>query len=124
MRKIKIIKKVIFNYFLLLVFFPAVVLAQSSGFYVPTNMGLPTSQSGIAGILSNFLMWLLGIFGVIALISFVVSGIQYLMSAGDEKRMQTAKRNAVYSIIGVVVGLSGFLIVQAVDAALRATGNF
>lgn len=124
MTKIKIIKKSIANYFWLMIFFPAIALANSSGFYVPTNMGLPTSSGGIAGILSNFLMWLLGIFGFIALISFVISGIQYLTSAGDEKRMQTAKRNAIYSIIGVVVGLSGFLIVQAVDAALRATSNF
>jgi hypothetical protein len=34
--------------------------------------------------------------------------------------METAKNNMTYSIIGVVVALSGFLIIQAIDMALRA----
>ena len=68
--------------------------------------------------------WLMVVFGSIAIIAFVVSGIQYLTAAGDEKGLETAKRNMTYSIIGVIVALSAFVIIKAIDAALRMGTNF
>jgi hypothetical protein len=88
------------------------------GIVVPTT-GLPNPPGGIAQILANVLGWILGIFGMLALISFIVSGIQYFYAAGDEKRAETAKKNLTYSIIGVVIALSGFVIIRAIDAALQ-----
>ncbi len=85
--------------------------------------GLPKSEDGIASILSNFLSWLLGVFGIIAIISFIISGIQYFMSAGDEKKIMTAKRNMTYSIIGVIVALASFVVIQAIDKALNASSS-
>lgn len=96
-----------------------------AAYSVPTDTGLPgsSSTSGIKGILSNLLIWMLTIFGIIAIISFIVSGIQYFLAAGDEKSMQAAKRNATYSILGVVVALSAFVIIKSIDAALNATSS-
>jgi len=91
-----------------------------AAYEIPSNTGLPNSSGGIRGILANLLTWFLMIFGIIAIISFIVSGIQYFLSAGDEKMMQTAKRNATYSILGVIVALSAFVIIKAVDTALNA----
>ena len=95
--------------------------ASSSYTWPETN--LPDPSGGLKEIAENFLKWLLGIFGVLALISFIISGIQYLTAAGNDDGMKTAKRNMTYSILGVVVALSGFVIVQAVDAALRGTST-
>ena len=92
-----------------------------AGVCFPSGTGL--SESDVGTIISNFLSWALGIFGVLALIAFVVSGIQYLVSAGNEDMIKTAKRNMTYSIIGVVVALSGFVIIQAIDAALNASST-
>lgn len=61
------------------------------------------------------LNWLLIIAGVIAVIAFVISGIQYLVSAGNDSIIETAKRNMIYSIVGVIVMLSGLVIVNAID---------
>jgi len=94
----------------------------SSGVVIPTDTGL--SSSTVQDILLNLLKWLLMIVGIIALIGFVISGIQYILAAGSEKLMETAKRNMVYSTIGVVVVLAGLVIVKAIDAALRATSSF
>jgi hypothetical protein len=33
--------------------------------------------------------------------------------------IETAKRNMTYSIIGIIVALSGFVILRAVDTALQ-----
>lgn len=68
--------------------------------------------------------WLLMILGSVALIGFVISGILYLTAAGDEDRMEKAKRGMMYSIIGVIVGLLGYVIVQAVNTWLEGDDSF
>jgi hypothetical protein len=90
-----------------------------NGIEIPGNTGLPDPKGGIKTILTNLLTWLLGIVGIIALIGFVISGIQYIIAAGDDTRMETAKKNMTYSIIGIIIALAGFVIVQAIDFALR-----
>lgn len=89
----------------------------SSGITIPQT-GLPNNSNGIAGVLTNVLKWLLAIVGTLAIIAFVVSGIQYLVSAGDEKSIETAKRNLTYSIVGVVVALSGLIILTTINMVL------
>ena len=97
--------------------------------YTPMNGVCFPSQTGLSStdvktIITNILYWLLGIFGVIAIIAFMISGTQYLMSAGNETMVETAKRNMVWSIVGVVVALSGLIIIYAIDAALRGSTMF
>jgi hypothetical protein len=78
----------------------------------------------ISEIIANFAKWILGIFGFLAIISFAIAGIQYLLASGDENIQQRAKRNVVYSIIGVVVGLGGLVIITAVQNILGAQSGF
>ena len=85
--------------------------------------GIPDSPGGIKPILVNLAKWMLEIIGIIALIAFIISGGQYLLAAGDEKMLETAKRNLTYSIIGVIVALSGFVVIRAIDTALRASST-
>lgn len=66
----------------------------------------------------RFMWWLLALFGMIAVIAFVISGIQYLVSAGNEEMIETAKNNMRYSIVGVLVGLSGMVVILAIDQML------
>jgi phosphoglycerol transferase MdoB-like AlkP superfamily enzyme len=79
--------------------------------------------ASIYNIVSNLLYWLLAIFGFISVIGFVIAGIMYLTSAGDETKAESAKRAMKYSILGIVVGLSGLVIIRAVEGALRG-GTF
>jgi len=80
------------------------------------SFGLPAGS--ITGIIVNILDWLLMIFGMVGVIGFIISGVMYLVAAGDEKTMETAKNAMKYSIIGVLVGLSGVVIIRAIDAIL------
>ena len=93
---------------------------SETGLSLPTEFGLPDAPDGIEGILTGILNWLLTIIGIIALIAFIISGLQYFLAAGDERIVETAKRNIMYSIIGIIVALSGFVIIQAIDYALNA----
>lgn len=95
-----------------------------SGVCFPKDTGLPDPQGGILEVLGNFLGWLLAIFGFLAIGAFVVSGIQYLIAAGDDKMIEIAKRNMKWSVVGVLVGLSGWIIMMAVARALSASPLF
>ena len=106
-----------------LVFFLSNSSLAQSGYYVP-SVGLPGAYTDVRGILANILAWLLSIVGIVAIIAFVVSGMQYFLAAGDPEMMKTAKTNALWSAIGIIVAISGFIIIRAVDTALNAGGVF
>ncbi len=81
--------------------------------------GLNLPGGTVYNIISSFLSWLLAILGFIAIIGFVISGLMYLTSAGDEGQAEKAKNAMKYSIIGVIVGLIGWVAVQAIDRLLN-----
>jgi len=86
------------------------------------------SSTGLSGgsiynIISQTLAWLLGILGFIAVIGFVISGILYLTAAGNDTQIEKAKSAMTYSIVGVIVALMGWVIVQAVNAWLGGSNN-
>jgi hypothetical protein len=81
--------------------------------------GLP--KTSLLAIITNIASWLLMIFGFVAIIGFVVSGIIYLISSGDEDGQERAKRAMIYSITGVLVGLAGLVVIYAVSNLLGAT---
>ena len=89
---------------------------------VGTSSGLPSGK--IADIIISFMEWLLGIFAFIAIIGFLIAGVWYLTAAGDEGRIDTAKRAMIYSIIGVLVGLVGLVILFAVSTLLSGNNSF
>lgn len=107
----------------LLLLMPAMVSATawSAGKSNAQGVGLP--GGAIYQIISTTLSWLLGIFGFIAIIGFVIAGIFYLTAAGDEGQAEKGKEGMKYSIIGVIVALMGWVIVQAVDRWLSGTNN-
>jgi hypothetical protein len=98
---------------------PVATLAQ---FNPPANTNLPNSS--LFQIIQNIMLWLLAILGFIAVIGFVISGILYLVAAGDEDAQARAKRAMIYSITGVIVGLVGLVILYAADRLLRGQGQF
>ena len=108
--KIKIAARFLVSSLFLL---PIAALAQ---FQTPGNTNLP--QSSIFQIIQNIMLWLLGILGFVAVIGFVISGILYLVAAGDEDAQARAKRAMIYSITGVIVGLAGLVILYAAQRLL------
>lgn len=92
-------------------------LANAQGVALPTNVGLP--DGNLTSVIANFTNWLLAIFGFLAIISFLVSGMMYFFSAGDDTAQEKAKKQMTWSIMGVVIGLIGLVVIYAVDMFLR-----
>lgn len=78
----------------------------------------------IETILLNLMRWLFGIFGFLAIITFLIAGIQYFMAAGNPDSAKKAKQNLIYSIIGILVALSGFIIITAISNFLNGYNYF
>ena len=114
-------KKIFYHMVSTTLLFPVVAQAQGwTGWQdVQKNMapGLPASKT--VDIVANFMQWILGVFGFIGIIGFVVAGIWYLTAAGDETQIERAKKAMIYSIVGVIVGFVGLLVVLAVLTWLR-----
>lgn len=78
----------------------------------------------IYDIIAGTMDWLLAILGFIAIIGFVISGILYLTSAGNDGQTKTAKEAMKWSLVGVIVALAGYVVVLAVDTWLSAGTQF
>ena len=96
----------------------------SGGWSVGNVSGFGLPQGSVAGIISGLLSWLLAIFGFIGIIGFVIAGIMYVLAAGNDTMLEKAKTAMTWSAVGIVVGLIGFVIIQAIDAALNMGSNF
>ena len=105
------------------------------GTCIPTGVGLSTgSTSTVFGrifalpmiclsgpvicALMTFLNWVLAILGIITVISFVIAGLQYMLAVGDPKSLETAKAHMKWSIVGLIVALSGVIAIQQIDSWL------
>ena len=90
--------------------------------YTTADYGLPDGT--ILGIAEGILFWLLSVFAILGVIGFLLAGIFYLLAGADEGNIEKGKNGMKYSIIGIIVGLSGLIVMRAVGAMLMGADNF
>jgi len=73
------------------------------------------AQGGIFQIASNTLIFLVG---AVAVIFLIIGGLRYVISNGDSKNVESAKNTILYAIIGIVVAIISFALVNFVINAL------
>ena len=76
----------------------------------------PPSPVSVQGGVTQIINALLWIIGVVSVIMIIVGGLRYVLSAGDPKNTQAAKDTILYAVIGVVVALLAYAIVNFVLA--------
>lgn len=80
--------------------------AGSSDLCNPGNSpGTTAGNNPITNNLSVVVDILLTVVGVIAVITIIIGGIQYITSAGDPGRANRARSTIIYSIVAVVVAV-------------------
>lgn len=80
------------------------------------------SIKGIEVIISNILAVFTTIVGLAAFVMLLMGGFLYLTSGSNSKGTEAAKQTITYSIIGIVVALMAFFILQAIAAFTGAEG--
>jgi hypothetical protein len=87
------------------------IAAQCAGVTDSTVCGESTSTQSLAKNIVNTLLYVIGAISVIMLI---VGGLFYVTSAGDSGRVTIAKNTITGAIIGLVISILAFAIVQFV----------
>ena len=66
-------------------------------------------------IVLKFTEFFLGIAGALAVLLIMYSGILYITSTGDNNRIDSAKNTFRYSVIGLLVVLTAYIIVYTIS---------
>jgi hypothetical protein len=93
------------------------VFAQTSpweGVCVSTSDPDVATLQGLQCLLANVLSTFLTIVGIAAFIMLIVSSFRILLSGGDSQAMEKAKNSITYAIIGLVVAVSAFVILNLI----------
>ena len=93
----------------------AIIARALVDFFLPVVAGATNVQSVVNSGIQLF-MWVIGAASVIMVI---VSGILYVVSAGDPGKTKSAKDAILYAVIGVGVALLGTAIISFVSAQFR-----
>ena len=82
--------------------------------------GVPTELFGNTGVFTQITNTALAAVGLIAVIMLIFGGIRYIISGGDQKKVTDAKNTILYAIIGLIISLLAYAIVNFVLNALSA----
>lgn len=88
--------------------------------------GQPTDLfSGPTAIIPRAINLMLFVVGVLAIFMIIYGGIRYVLSGGDNSRVKDAKNTVLYAIVGLIVAILGYALVQWVTSVVGsgATGG-
>ena len=93
---------------------------QSPCLFSETEPGCKAGQTPIFKTITNVLLFIIGAISVIML---VIGGIRYTVSAGDSSAVTAAKNTIFYAIIGIVVAILAYAVVNFVIGAFVPGGD-
>jgi len=78
-----------------------------------TNTGnVPEALDGDEGMVKKVVNVLLYAIGIIAVVMIIFGGIKYSTSAGDSNKVTSAKNTLLYAVVGLVVAIFAYAIVN------------
>lgn len=79
-----------------------------------------TSKSQAVDIVKYLYEWGISLGGMAAFISLIMAGFQYLTSAGNEGKMREARDNINSSLLGLLLLLTSFLVLNTINPQLTS----
>ena len=89
-------------------------LSVSSGANCAQGDNTPTDLVGTGGIFTTIVNIMLFVVGAVAVIMLIIGGIRYVTSGGSQENVTAAKNTILYAIIGIVVALLAYAVVNFV----------
>lgn len=74
-------------------------------------------------LIKTVINWLLGIAFGIAVLFLIIGGFWYITSAGNEETAEKGKNTAVNAIIGIVIIILSYVIVNVVSNLVSSSGG-
>ena len=83
----------------------------------------PTELFGSGGIITKLTNVLLFLAGALSVVMIIVGGLRYAVSGGDSGAVTTAKNTILYAIVGLVIAMLAFALINFVLSALAPGAN-
>ncbi len=90
----------------------------SEGLTTPTALPGTSTATDANELLIIVTNWILGIVGAVAVLFIIYGGFRYITAQGNSQQMDTAKNIIIKSIIGLVIIIVAYVIVNVVVGAL------
>lgn len=84
---------------------------------------IPDKLDGSQGVITQIINILLFAIGIISVIMIIVGGIRYTTSNGDSNKVTAAKNTVMYAVIGLVIAIFAYAIVNFVVDKASGTGS-
>ena len=89
-----------------------------SGINTANTEEQPDALFGTDGVFTNIINAALFLIGAISVVMLIYGGIRYTLSAGNATHVTAAKNTILYAIVGIIVALLAFAIVNFVLTTL------
>lgn len=80
--------------------------------------GMPGELVGVNGVFTKITNTVLYAVGIISVIMLIYGGLRYVISGGDSKKVTDAKNTIMYAIIGLIISILAYAIVNFVINAV------
>ena len=107
---------------------PQMILASSSNLVFAdaktqiesavNEVGGSENKTDVRGFIGNIIKTMFFIVGVLAVIVIIFAGVTFVMSAGNSQTIQKAKTTIIYAVIGLIVSILSYAIVNFVVSSL------
>ena len=77
--------------------------------------------SCIPTVLGNIIYWLFALIGIAAVIFVIYGGAKFVLSGGDPKQVEGARKTITYALIGLVIVVMSFAIINLVSYVTGVT---
>ena len=69
---------------------------------------------GLECMIANIFTVFIALLGLAGFVMFLVAGVRWLISGGNSKGMETAKNTMTFAVVGLVVALSAFIVINLI----------
>ena len=83
--------------------------------------GMPAELVGVNGLFTKITNTILYAVGIISVIMLIYGGLRYVISGGDSKKVTDAKNTIMYAIIGLIIAILSYAIVNFVINSIGVT---
>jgi hypothetical protein len=103
------------------------LLITASAFAAATDISLTPPKGAIASVklenIPQFVITLLFVVGIVVALAFLIyGGIKWILSGGDKAAVDAARKHIVAAIVGLVIVVSAFVILNFVFQILFGSG--
>lgn len=89
-----------------------------SAYTLQTPLGNITTIEDIADYISKFYNFLIGFAAILAVVMIMVGGVLWMMAGGSPERVSNAKSFITSALIGLILALSSYLLLQTINPRL------